>query len=138
MRWIAHTAQPAASQFVIEHDEMAGFYVYAYKDGRLIADYLQDTLEIAKRFAFERFNVPHNIWLPVDGPSMWMADHPTEKELRFVIIHDLVMGFELIVSKDGSRINSTTDRRYWNHDLEFIKRLAQEEYGVPLENWHTH
>jgi hypothetical protein len=137
MRWIAEITQPESARFVIEHDKLAGFYVYVYRDGRLIADYLQDTLDIAKRFAFEKFNVHPGIWMQVDGSFRWVADHQTEKDLGFIIAHDLVMGFELIVTKAGSRINSTTDRRYWKASLQEMKEFVQIEYGVLPDNWRS-
>lgn len=50
--------------FIIEEDNLdIGWYLYVYKNQKCIADYLQDTLEIAKKFAEEKYKVPFNSWL---------------------------------------------------------------------------
>jgi len=48
--------------FKIEQDEAAGFYIYAFEGERCTHDYLQESLEVAKQFARERFDVPENAW----------------------------------------------------------------------------
>jgi hypothetical protein len=47
---------------VIEQDEAAGFYIYAFDGERCTHDYLQDTLEIAKQCARKEFGVPEDAW----------------------------------------------------------------------------
>jgi hypothetical protein len=50
-------------EFKIEEDNPeVGWYLYVYKNNHCIADYLQDTLEKAKEFAEEKYNVPYNSW----------------------------------------------------------------------------
>lgn len=50
--------------FVIEKDGALGFYLYVYhlEEENPYADYLQDTLEDAKEFAFDEFQVPLDAW----------------------------------------------------------------------------
>lgn len=49
-------------RFTIEEDSTAGYYLYIFDGQRCTHDYLQDTLEIAKKFALEEFGVPDNAW----------------------------------------------------------------------------
>lgn len=49
-------------RYVIELDENVGYYIYVYQGEKMIYDYLQDTLAIAKDFAEEKFGVPANAW----------------------------------------------------------------------------
>jgi hypothetical protein len=40
-----------------------GFYLYIYdRQNKCTDDYLQDTLEAIKEFAFEKYSVPLNSW----------------------------------------------------------------------------
>lgn len=49
--------------FIIEADlPEVGVYLYVYENGRCIYDYLQGSIEMCREFAFEKFNVPKNIW----------------------------------------------------------------------------
>lgn len=48
----------------IEHDEIAGFYLYVFDvPNDEWYDYLQDTLDAAKEQAFEEFGVPMDSWV---------------------------------------------------------------------------
>ena len=56
-------ADHGGKRFVIEEDNPEiGFYIYVYENGKCERDYLQDTLEKAKEFAYEDFSVPLNGW----------------------------------------------------------------------------
>jgi hypothetical protein len=55
-------ASHGGRRFVIEEDEAAGFYIYAFEGERCTHDHLQDTLEIAKKCALEEFGVPAEAW----------------------------------------------------------------------------
>jgi len=49
--------------FKIEEDyPEVGVYLYVYENERCVFDYLQDNIEICKKFAFEEFNVPIDSW----------------------------------------------------------------------------
>lgn len=51
------------TKFIIEQDNPdIGYYLYVWKNNQCIADHLQDTLEKAKEFAFEEYNVPFSEW----------------------------------------------------------------------------
>lgn len=39
-----------------------GFYLFIYENGECTYDYMQDTVEDCKGFAFEEFNVPLDCW----------------------------------------------------------------------------
>jgi len=72
MNWTAEISSPKRMNFVIEQQllrslkpgipDQFGFYIYVYENGRGIADYLQDTLEIAKSFTQEKFGVSLDAW----------------------------------------------------------------------------
>ena len=48
---------------IIEDNPDVGFYLYVYDTtGKNTHDYLQDTLEITKEFAFEKYGVPLDSW----------------------------------------------------------------------------
>ncbi len=48
---------------IVEDLPEIGFYVYIYNEnGENTHDYLQDTLEMAKEFAYEDFAVPLDSW----------------------------------------------------------------------------
>ena len=50
-------------RFVIEEDLPAvGWYLYVFLDGKCVNDYLQDTLDKAKEFAFEEFGISAIGW----------------------------------------------------------------------------
>jgi hypothetical protein len=55
-------ASHAGRRFRIEQDDAVGFYVYAFEGERCTHDYLQDTLEFAKKCAREEFGVPEDAW----------------------------------------------------------------------------
>lgn len=60
MRW---SSTPIESKhFEIEHDIGVGFYLYVFENNRCISDFLQDSLELAKEYAWEKFEVPKNSW----------------------------------------------------------------------------
>ncbi|NBR84928.1 MAG: hypothetical protein EBY09_22040 [Verrucomicrobia bacterium] len=46
--------------------EGIGYYLYVYDGERCTHDYLQDTLDIARRFALERLGVPTESWTDAD------------------------------------------------------------------------
>jgi hypothetical protein len=51
-------------KFVIEEDNPdVGAYLYVYRDGNCIYDYLQNDVNMCVRFAFEDFGVPEDIWV---------------------------------------------------------------------------
>lgn len=51
-------------EFVIEEDNpVVGAYLYVYRDGNCIYDYLQNDIKMCVRFAFEDFDVPEDIWV---------------------------------------------------------------------------
>jgi hypothetical protein len=48
---------------IVEDLPEVGFYLYAYDSkGKNTHDYLQDTLQMAKEYAFEEFGVPLESW----------------------------------------------------------------------------
>ena len=50
-------------EFKIEEDyPEVGAYLFVYANNVCIEDYLQDTIEHCKRFAFEEYGVPLNSW----------------------------------------------------------------------------
>jgi hypothetical protein len=49
-------------RFTIEQDSSAGFYLYVFDGQRCTHDYLQDTLDHAKKFALDEFGVPYDAW----------------------------------------------------------------------------
>ena len=52
-------------EFIIEKDfDEVGYYLYVYKNGKCIYDYLQDTLILTKEFAREEFGVLEDNWEP--------------------------------------------------------------------------
>jgi len=55
-------ASHAGRRFRIEQDGTAGFYIYAFEGEHCTHDYLQDTLEFAKKCAREEFGVPEDAW----------------------------------------------------------------------------
>ena len=76
MLWAAQITEPKPLRCVIEQqtlhslipnqpDQLA-FYLYVFEATGISYDYLQDTLEIAKRFAFEKFQVPISAWQQVE------------------------------------------------------------------------
>ena len=56
MKWEAKITHPKPLNFVIEHDELAGYYLYVYENGIDTHDHLQDTLEFAMEQAMEDFD----------------------------------------------------------------------------------
>ena len=49
--------------FKIEEDlPEVGVYLYVYKEGKCIKDYLQNDFDACKEVAFEEFNVPIEKW----------------------------------------------------------------------------
>lgn len=68
MKWVATSLLPTPLYLEIEHDPAVGYYIYVWernRQGKGLYDYLQDSLEIAKRFAFQRFGVPLDAWREV-------------------------------------------------------------------------
>jgi hypothetical protein len=49
-------------KFKIEEEAGVGFYVYVFEGERCTADYLQDSLALAKEFALHKFGVPQGAW----------------------------------------------------------------------------
>jgi hypothetical protein len=49
--------------FIIEEDTPeTGWFLYVYENEKCIADYMQDSLELTKEFAFEEYEVAMNSW----------------------------------------------------------------------------
>lgn len=67
MKWIAEIKEPVPMRLIIEHDKLAGYYLYVYKNGHGIRDDLQDTLEWAMRVALNDYGVPLDAWQQVEG-----------------------------------------------------------------------
>lgn len=44
-----------------------GVYLYVIENGRCIQDYLQNSIEMCKCFAFKEHGVPMNSWNLIDG-----------------------------------------------------------------------
>lgn len=65
MKWIAEIKSPRKVSLLIEYDEQAGYYIYAYDENESY-DYLQDTFDKAKNFALRKFNVPLAAWQQVE------------------------------------------------------------------------
>ncbi|MBI3440662.1 MAG: hypothetical protein HY052_02470 [Proteobacteria bacterium] len=80
MKWFADYKHPKDLNFIIDEDKPTGFYIYMYQnmeqfkkdlyrnDDRCTHfqdDYLQDTLEIAKRCALRVYGVPIDVWKQV-------------------------------------------------------------------------
>lgn len=77
MKWYSTYEHPEHFNFIIEHDENVGYYIYLYENPECFEedraslercpchqdDYLQDTLAIAKEFSYEEFGVPENSWV---------------------------------------------------------------------------
>ncbi len=58
-----HYMEKGKLKAIIEEDVGIGFYLYIYNEnGHCIADYLQDSLEIAKGQAEEEYFIPQNSW----------------------------------------------------------------------------
>lgn len=50
-------------EFIIREDlPGVGYYLYRYENGKDTHDYLQDTIEICKKQAFEEWGVPMDCW----------------------------------------------------------------------------
>ena len=55
-------------ELVIEKDlDEVGYYLYVFRNGECINDYLQDTLILAKEFARDKFGVLENNWTPFNN-----------------------------------------------------------------------
>jgi hypothetical protein len=65
MKWTATIYKPEYRECVIEYDDAVGYYLYIYENNCSF-DYLQGTLEIAMKQAFEDFSVPLDAWKQVD------------------------------------------------------------------------
>ena len=58
------TADYQGYSFVIEEDNKeVGAYLYVWRDGKGLADYLQDSVELCKEFALEEYKVPLDQWI---------------------------------------------------------------------------
>ena len=55
-------AEHDGRRFRIVHDAPAGFYLYVYDGARCTHDYLQDTFDLAREFAYDEFGVPVERW----------------------------------------------------------------------------
>ncbi|MFO1242907.1 MAG: hypothetical protein U1E36_06875 [Rickettsiales bacterium] len=66
MKWEAEIYHPQKLRFIIDYDEYVGYYLYVWEGEKNTFDYLQDTLDIAKRQALEDFGVPLNVWKQVE------------------------------------------------------------------------
>lgn len=128
MRWIAKIEIPEPLKFVISHAQQVGFYVYVYKRDRMLYDYLQDTLEQAKEFALQKFQVPVNSWTSIDLPERWQAETLFPKPIQITIKNDLIMGYYLLVPGIYGK------QDFWS-TLEQAKNVALQKYQVPLSAW---
>ena len=51
-----------STRFELEHDPSAGWYLYVYKNGKCVKDYLQDSELQAKQQAAEDYDVAFSLW----------------------------------------------------------------------------
>ncbi len=82
LKWYSTYDHPDHLNFIIEHDENVGYYIYLYENFECFEDDLkvyegcpshqdddlQDTLESAKRVTFKNFGVPVDSWVEVAPP----------------------------------------------------------------------
>ena len=66
MAWTASVPTPKKLECRIELDEAVGYYLYVYENGKDVYDGLQDTLQFAMEEAYERFNIPLDLWRQVE------------------------------------------------------------------------
>ena len=65
MKWSANSESIKSRHYEIDHDQSVGFYLYVFEGDKCIDDYLQDTLAIAMKYAWEEYGVPKNAWKKV-------------------------------------------------------------------------
>jgi len=63
MKWVARSQDSKNLKFEIQYDPQAGYYLYIYRDGNCIRDYLEDSLLIAKECAYEEYGLSKNAWI---------------------------------------------------------------------------
>jgi hypothetical protein len=66
MKMIAAPTNLKPRHFIIKHDDLVGFYLYVYENGRCVRDHLQDTLDLAIELALKDYLVPKESWKRVD------------------------------------------------------------------------
>jgi hypothetical protein len=71
MKWQASSQFLKPRHYEIKNDPSVGFYLYVFEDGKCIRDYLQDTLELAMKYALEDFGVPKDAWKKVDNEKCY-------------------------------------------------------------------
>jgi hypothetical protein len=65
MKEFVTTADYGSRKFEIKYGgEGIGFYLFVFEGGKNTYDYLQDSVEQTKKFAFEKFGVPLEAWQP--------------------------------------------------------------------------
>jgi hypothetical protein len=65
VKQIIATAKYDGRKYEIKYGgEGVGFYLFVFSGDQCTNDYLQETLELTKQFAFEEFGVPPEAWQP--------------------------------------------------------------------------
>ena len=66
MKWKADSESLKPRYYEIRQDSPVDFVVFAYENGKVIYDYLQDDLDMAMRCARDEFGVPMDAWKKVE------------------------------------------------------------------------
>jgi len=75
---------------IVEEKPEVGFYLYVYDNqNKCIKDYLQDTEQMSKVFAFEELGVPLNFWATYDtAMCCFCGDNlPSDKAVQLSIFY---------------------------------------------------
>ncbi len=66
MMWRANSRSKDGYSALIKRDDNVGYYVYIFKDGICLQDYLEDNLDIAMQVAAEVCGVDVDDWVYED------------------------------------------------------------------------
>jgi hypothetical protein len=57
-------------KYIIDEDlPDIGFNLYVFENDKCISDYIQNTLEIVKNFAYEKYSIPKDAWHEIDSDT---------------------------------------------------------------------
>jgi hypothetical protein len=62
MKWRANSQSLKPYRYEIKHHPSVNFYLYVFNGDKCIRAYLQDTLEIAMKCAWEDYGISKNAW----------------------------------------------------------------------------
>ncbi len=130
MKQLVQIKKMTSLRFVIQYDEKAGYYLYAYLGDFNLTDDLQDNFTQIANQAFQEYDIPIQSWVqtPAD-PTKWTTSYMPIQPLSFVIEQEAEQ-INLVIYRGQNPIYQRSKKT-----IEDVKKFASEKFDIQSEAW---